>query len=51
MKARAFYCILQEGSFDKLTEISASDKDFKPTFATMCEFSTKAIFKFAAMLN
>ena len=50
-KARAFYCILQEGSFDKLTEISAADKDFKPTFALMCKMSTRAIFQFAAMLN
>ena len=51
VKAKAFYCILQEGSFDRLLEISAKDKDFDPAFLKLCTFATKATFQLAALLG
>ena len=46
-KTNAFYCILQDGGFEKHTEISAGDKDFAPVFDKICAFSTTDVFKFA----
>ena len=48
-KTNAFYCILQDGGFEKHTQISAGDKDFAPVFDKMCAFATTDIFDFALM--
>ena len=46
-KARALYCLLQEGGFEKHTEISAGDKDVIPVFEKICSLVTHDIFKLA----
>ena len=46
-KTNAFYCILQEGGFEKHEQISAGDKDFIPVFDKICAFATVDIFKLA----
>ena len=46
-KARAFYCILQEGGFERHEQISAGDKDFKPAFKDLCAMATVDLFSSA----
>ena len=46
-KTRAFFCILQEGGFEKHDQISAGDKDFIPVFDKVCAFATADVFGFA----
>jgi len=50
-KTNAFYCILQDGGFEKHTQISAGDKDFAPVFDKMCSFVTTDVFKLALMVG
>ena len=46
-KTNVFYCLLQEGGFDKHPMISAGDKDFEPTFKTLCLLVTTHVFSCA----
>ena len=46
-KTNAFFCVLQEGGFEKHEQISAGDKDFIPVFDKICAFVTKDVFKMA----
>ena len=48
-KTNAFYEVLQEGGFERHTQISAGDKDFAPVFDKMCSFVTKDVFDLAKM--
>ena len=48
-KTNAFYEVLQDGGFEKHTQISAGDKDFAPVFDKMCSFATMDVFKLALM--
>jgi len=48
-KTRVFYCILQEGGFEKHENISAGDKDLIPVMEKMCNFVTNDIFKLATV--
>ena len=46
-KAKALYCILQDGGFERHQQISAGDKDFEPVFETICKLATANIFDLA----
>ena len=46
-KAKALYCLLQDGGFERHTQISAGDKDFEPVFETICKLTTGNIFDLA----
>ena len=46
-KARVFFCILQDGGFEKHDSISASDKDLIPVMNKMFHFVTSDIFTLA----
>ena len=46
-KAKALYCILQDGGFEKHEQISATDKDFEPVFLKLCKLVTTDIFELA----
>ena len=48
-KARTFYAILQDGGLEAHTQISATDKDFEPTFYKMCSFVTKDIVQMGVL--
>ena len=48
-KTNAFYEVLQDGGFERHTQISAGDKDFAPVFDKMCSFATMDVFKLALM--
>ena len=48
-KTNAFYEVLQDGGFEKHTQISAGDKDFAPVFDKMCSLVTMDVFKLALM--
>ena len=50
-KARAFYCLLQEGGFEKHEQIAASDKDFVGAFGTIVRMATVDIFAAANQLD
>lgn len=50
-KARAFYCILQEGGFERHEQISAGDKDFKPAFKDLTALATGELFSAATSLG
>ena len=43
-KIRAFYCILQDGGFAAHNEIAAEDKDFAPTFGSICKLASTDLF-------
>ena len=46
-KARALYCILQDGGFEQHEQISAGDKDYKPAFTDLVRLATKDVFSLA----
>lgn len=46
-KTNAFFCILQEGGFEKHEQISAGDKDFIPVFDKLVRFATVDVFALA----
>ena len=46
-KARALYCILQDGGLEGHQQISAGDKDFQPVFDKVCTLATADIFDLA----
>jgi len=46
-KAKVFFCILQDGGFEKHDTISASDKDLIPVMNKMFHFVTSDIFTLA----
>ena len=48
-KTNAFYCILQEGGFEKHEQISAQDKDFNPVFEKIVKFATVDVFALAEL--
>ena len=48
-KTNAFYEVLQEGGFERHTQISAGDKDFAPVFDKLCSFVSTDVFKLALM--
>ena len=50
-KTNAFYCILQEGGFERHEQISAGDKDFEPVFTKICEFVSKDVMDLASRLD
>ena len=50
-KTNAFYCILQEGGFERHEQISAGDKDFEPVFLKICEFVSKDVMDLASRLD
>lgn len=43
-KAKALYGILQDGGLEAHAQISAGDKDMKPTFAAICDLATVDLF-------
>ena len=47
-KARCFYQLLQDGSLDRFSVLSANDKDLKPRFKTICRLVSTDLFKFAS---
>ena len=47
-KARCFYKLLQDGSLDTNSSLSASDKDLRPRFKTICRLVSTDLFKFAS---
>lgn len=46
-KTNVFFCVLQDGGFDKHPIISAGDKDFQPNFKKLCLLVTQDVFQFA----
>ena len=42
-KAKAFFCILQDGGFEVHEQIAAGDKDFQPAFKTFMDIAIKDI--------
>ena len=48
-KARALFCILQDGGFKQHDMITANDKDLYPLFDKMCYFVTKDIIRLASL--
>ena len=46
-KAKALYCLLQDGGFEQHTQISATDKDIIPVFQKICKLVTVDIFTLA----
>lgn len=50
-KSIGLYDLLQDGGLQGHKEISANDKDLKPTFDKICRFVTADIIKFAAEIQ
>ena len=43
-KVKGLYNVLQDGGLEAHQEISAQDKDFKPTFKALCVLATQDVF-------
>ena len=50
-RAAALYAILQDGGLEKHRWITATDKDYKPTFIKLCSLATQDIFKLANLFG
>ena len=50
-KAKALYCLLQDGGLEAHAQISSSDKDLAPLFESLCLLVTNDLFDAASSVD